>query len=234
MYVKEISDIKEILPLHKEIFGEDFPIESYHKKCTKSKLYIFVYEEKSRLFGYSIIVDQKEEKNLYAWYGGVLPELQGKGITQVFFKKLISFAESKSYISITLASTNIRPHMLRLAIKMGFDIYDLKKRESGDGNKIYFKYKILPSYDEDIYMLREDNTLIKPAELEKILVVAYKKNCKTIKLHYATKDLLIYVIKYCNSFLKKPQIIVYTSKDNIIFFSTFLKDYHGEIKILEE
>ena len=56
---------------------------------------------------------------------------------------------------MTVASSNIRPHMLILAIKMGFDIYELKKRESGEGNKIYFKYKLFPQHIEII--LLEEN-----------------------------------------------------------------------------
>ena len=108
MIIKEIQDINVILPLHYEIFGKEFPISSYYKKSKTNKLYIFVYEEDSNLIGYSIIVDQAEEKNLYAWYGGVLPEFQGNGITSVFFDRLIKLAREKEYISITLASSNVK------------------------------------------------------------------------------------------------------------------------------
>ena len=66
---------------------------------------------------YSIIVEQANLKNLYAWYGGVLPEAQGNGITDNFFDKLIDLAREKEYKSVTLASYNTRPHMLRFAIK---------------------------------------------------------------------------------------------------------------------
>ena len=96
MIIKEIQDINIIIPLHVEIFGKAFPISSYYKKCKTNKLYIFVYEEDSDLIGYSIIVDQNQEKNMYAWYGGVLPKFQGKGITQIFFENLIELAREKT------------------------------------------------------------------------------------------------------------------------------------------
>ena len=64
MKIKEIQDINIIIPLHLEIFGKDFPIASYFKKSKTNKLYIFVYEEHLNLIGYSIIVDQNQEKNM--------------------------------------------------------------------------------------------------------------------------------------------------------------------------
>lgn len=227
--IKEIQDINIIIPLHKEIFGKDFPIESYYKKSKSNKLYIFVYEEDLNLFGYSIVVDQENEKNLYAWYGGVLPKFQGNGITQIFFKKLIEFAKNNEYLSITLASSNLRPHMLRLAIKMGFDIYDLKKRTYGEGNKIYFKYNILPPHDETIYLKN-----FKPVEIESKLVEAYKSNCVLLKIKYEEKDWekLIYTIQYCNSFFNKPQIIINTKID--IEFDEIIGEYQGEIIIVKK
>lgn len=62
MIIRRIQEINAIIPLHEEIFNRTFPISSYYKKCKTNELYIFVYEEESRLIGYSIIVDQKQEK----------------------------------------------------------------------------------------------------------------------------------------------------------------------------
>lgn len=143
MKVKEIEDVNSVIQLHEKIFNKPFPLQSYYKKNSIYKVDIYVYEENSNLLGYSIVVDQEKEKNFYAWYGGVLPKFQGRGITEKFFKVLIENARKKGYKSITLATTNSRPNMIRLAVKMGFEIYDLKKRNYGEGNKIYFQYKIL-------------------------------------------------------------------------------------------
>ena len=144
MTICEIFDIEQIAPLHQVVFGRPFPYESYNKKLKEHKVYLYAYFEKESIIGYSIVIDQAEEKNLYAWYGGLLPEYQGNGITIRFFDIMVMRARELNYQSITLASTNCRPHMLRLAIKYGFDIYDLKKRDYGEGNKIYFRFPILP------------------------------------------------------------------------------------------
>ena len=232
MTIKRILDINVILPLHDEIFGKPFPISSYYKKCKSNSLYIFVYEENSELLGYSIIVDQKEEKNLYAWYGGVLPKFQGKGITQVFFDNLINFAREKNYISVTVASSNLRPHMLCLAIKIGFDIYDIKKRDYGEGNKIYFKYNIFNPSTMEIPLI-ENGIALKPVQIEEKLVRAYKSNCVTLKFtHTENLEVLGYAIKYCNSFSNKPQILLANDSTFAELFQ-IMKQYKGEISIVK-
>ena len=235
MIIKEIQDINTIIPLHAEIFGKAFPIPSYYKKCKTNKLYIFVYEEDSDLIGYSIIVDQNQEKNMYAWYGGVLPKFQGKGITQIFFENLIELAREKNYLSVTVASSNIRPHMLILAIKMGFDIYELKKREGGEGNKIYFKYKLFPLHTE-IILLEENGRRLKPVEIEEKLVRAYKNNSTSIKFDYTgNSDALIYALKYCNSFSKRPKILIETDRDiQASELSKAIQQYEGDVEIIKK
>lgn len=90
--------------------------------------------------------------------------------------------------------------MLKIAIKIGFDIDDLKKRDYGEGNKIYFKYKIFPLHTENI-SLNENGSLIKPVEIEEKLVRDYKANTTLIKFYYNDNiETLIYAIKYYNSF----------------------------------
>ena len=232
MVIKHIQDINTILPLHDEIFGKPFPISSYYKKCTSNTLDIFVYEEDSQLLGYSIIVDQEEEKNLYAWYGGVLPKFQGSGITQVFFETLINLAREKNYISVTVASSNLRPHMLRLAIKMGFDIYDIKKRDSGEGNKIYFRYGIFAPSTMEIPLV-EHGVALKPVEIEEKVVRAYKSNCVILKFtHTENLEVLNYAIKYCNSFSNKPQILL-VDDFSCSELSQIINQYKGKISIIK-
>ncbi|HOZ55465.1 MAG TPA: GNAT family N-acetyltransferase [Clostridia bacterium] len=233
MVIKEVRDINIILSLHQEIFGKTFPISSYYKKCKINKLNIFVYEENSKLFGYSIIVDQQEEKNMYAWYGGVLPESQGKGITKKFLENLIEMATEKKYLSVTLASTNIRPHMLILAIKMGFNIDELKKRDYGEGNKIYFKYKIMSSHREDISLV-ENGRMLKLVEIEEKLVKAYKTNCIVIKFtNIENLKGILYAIKYCNSFSRKIEILIDSNGNSVqLEIIKMIEEYTGKVKII--
>ncbi len=218
MEIREIFDVELIAPLHNFVFGQDFPYESYNKKKALYPVYIYAYFDNERIIGYSIIIDEQEKKNLYAWYGGLIPKYQGNGITIKFFDIMVNRARDMNYNSVTLATTNCRPHMIRLAIKYGFDIYDLKKRDYGEGNKIYFVYKLLPesAVSIDIY---PNNHKIKEVELEKILVKSYKNNCKKIVItnikSIEDADIVEYCIRYCNSFVHKPSITVNTTLEII-------------------
>lgn len=56
MKVELIKEISVILPLHKQIFGKEFPMTSYVKKGKNNKFYMFIYKLEELIVGYSIIV----------------------------------------------------------------------------------------------------------------------------------------------------------------------------------
>lgn len=228
MNIKQIYNINEIIPLHQIIFGEEFPLQSFCKKKRNNDVLIFVYEENGSNIGYSIAILQTEERNIYAWYGGIIPKYQGMGITKRWFENLFEYAKNNNFQTITVATSNLRPHMITFAVKMGFDIYNLKKRETGEGNKIYFKYTIRPESSAVISL----DMNIRIVDLEKKLVELYKHNTTTlvIKDIYSIESLM-YVVKYCNSFIRKPKLII--TKDKKIFdklLLQFIREYKGEIK----
>lgn len=234
MVIKKVNDINDILLVHKEIFGIDFPIESYYKKLKFHEVPIFVYINQNEIIGYSIVVDEKEDKNLYAWYGGVLPEYQGKKVTKKFFDKLVDIAKEKKYLSITVATSNLRPHMLKFAISYGFDIYDVKKRYSGEGNKIYFIYNISSNKEKNMYLVR-NGIYIKPVEIELDIVKAYKLNYNILNFYgIENEKTLIYAIKYCNDLLKIPEIVLHRIPGEFVSceLSTIVKNYKGKISFV--
>lgn len=228
MNIKQIYDINEIISLHQIIFGKEFPIQSFYKKKRDNEVLIFLYDEYNKKIGYSIAIAQKEEKNIYAWYGGVIPEYQGTGITKKFFEFIIEYARETNYQTITVATSNLRPHMITLAVKMGFDIYDLKKRETNEGNKIYFKYRVNPE-STAVIDLKSSLMLV---EIEKKLVELYKMNTTTLILtEIQNIESLNYIIKYCNSFIRKPKLII-TKEEEFFKNSTLklIKEYKGKIE----
>ena len=207
MKIVQIPELCDVPRLHREIFGEDFPYESYREKLKFHKVYIYVYYEDVNAIGYSLVIDQAEEKNLYAWYGGLLPAYQGNGLTSQFFDMMVEKARDFGYKSISLATTNARPNMLRLAIKYGFDIVDVKKRDTGEENKIYFKFFVHESVEELEIALNQDGRKTPLADIERMLVRAYKSNCSKIYLTNVLYDediaTIKYVIAYCKKFMRK-------------------------------
>ncbi len=206
MQIIELDSIEPITQIHEQVFGTPFPYENYKKKAMSHRLYTYAYYENKILVGYSIVIDQAEEKNLYAWYGGLLAEYQGYGTTIKFFDIMVEKAQKLHYSSISLATTNCRPNMLRLAIKYGFDIYDIKKRDFGEGNKIYFKYFLHPTCIITISLINDDSSKLKIPELEKLLVSAYKHNCTKIVFNNILEEsdikAVIFAKRYCKKFLR--------------------------------
>lgn len=214
--ITQACDIKSIYEfgiaaIHEAVFNQPFPEQSYEKKANDHKIYVYGYYESTKLVGYTIVVDQHEDKNLYAWYGGLLAEYQGRGVTIKMFDVMVQKARELGYNSISLATTNRRPNMLRLAIKYGFDIVDIKKRETGEGNKVYFKYYIRPESHLEIN-LNEDGKKKHPVEIEPMLVNAHKNNCTLIRF-VGLKDeedqkTVNYAMHYCQKFVRVPKIEV--------------------------
>lgn len=227
MKVELIKEISVILPLHKQIFGKEFPMTSYVKKGKNNKFYMFIYKLEELIVGYSIIVRQEEISNLYAWYGGVLPEYQNRGINREFLEYLLCFAREKGYSSVTLASSNMRPHMLRLAIKLGFDIDDIKKRTTGDGNKIYFKYRIFPDNLQRISLKNVEENAIYFADLERKAVEIFKSNCTKLEIVDVNELGLKYFLRYLNSFTRQPKITIKTVMNRKI--EEIIREYKGKI-----
>lgn len=229
MKIKKTDNINTILPIHKKIFSEEFPLENYYNKIKKYDVDIYIYEENKKIIGYSLVVNEKDELNYYAWYGGVIPQMQGKNITSVFFQYLKDLAYKNNYKSISLATHNTKPYMIILAVKLGFDIYKVKQRNDDNGNKIYFKYFI----SEEKYKKIDINNM-ECFQIGTELVKLYKNNYTKIYLEYTENIQKIkYLINYCAIFSVKPKI--YIKKNDKILEDMQLKQlidsYKGNIFI---
>lgn len=203
MEIREMKDISEMLELHKKIFGQEFLVEGYLKKKKKYTIQKYFLEISKQNVGYFILVDQQEEKNIYIWYLGILPEYQGKGLGSKVINKAIEIASKKRYKTVTVATTNLRPNMIKLLLKNRFDIYDLKKRKENEGNKIYFKYEILPARK-----IKLDISNMSLVDIERKLIREIKNNVIEINVKNIQNDSekREYIKSYCENFYPKIKI----------------------------
>ena len=121
----------------------------------------------------------------------------------------------------------MRPHMLRLAIKLGFDIDDIKKRTTGDGNKIYFKYRIFPDNIQRISLKNVEENAIYFANLERKAVEIFKSNCTKLEIVDVNELGLKYFLRYLNSFTRQPEIVIKTALNRKI--EEIIREYKGKI-----
>lgn len=232
MTICENCSLDEIIVLHRHIYGEDFPVESYRKKCNDNRklmhIGFFVDEE---LVGYCIVLDISAEKRLHAWVGGTLPKYQGQGFFSAFYDWLIQQATKMEYTCVTGNTDNYKPHMLYILIKKGFDIIGVEKTMYGDGIKILFKYTIYKPlkmrlcitnycnlncffcHHEGVVL--DANTALSLPDIEKILIQAKKANLKELTItggEPATYFPAIhYILRYCNGWGTQPHIKIATN-----------------------
>ena len=194
-------------------------MESYNKKCKEFELHIFILNHESKIAGYSIVIDKPKENVIYAWYGGILPEYQGKHLSCEVFSFFMNFARILGRKYITVATTNNRPHMIRFIINMGYEVYDLKKRNDSSCNKIYFRKYVSNQFNNiaKIHLIK-DNMHLSPSEIERQLVISYQQGA-TIYIFYGINNwgTLDYATNYLNSFGIRPEIRLngYISRDRL-------------------
>jgi len=91
--------------------------------------YCFVAEdEKKSIVGFVLAHETLPfHGKLYIRYIGVKPEIQGQGIGELLYKKLIEKAQQTSIKEVVGLVNNDNPHSIRLFEKAGFKLNDRKQ-----------------------------------------------------------------------------------------------------------
>ena len=91
--------------------------------------YCFVAEdEKKSIVGFVLAHETLPfHGKLYIRYIGVKPEIQGQGIGELLYKKLIEKAQQTSIKGVVGLVNNDNPHSIRLFEKAGFKLNDRKQ-----------------------------------------------------------------------------------------------------------
>ena len=135
------EDLREITEINKVVFGGTKTIEQIKEKLTLSiyqNPHITLGKIDGKLVGYGTGYFEKGKK-YYLWMFGVLPEFRKHGIGKKILEEQISFAKNKGYKNFILKTSNKWKDMLRLTIKMGFDIVGFKINEWGSDSAIWLE-----------------------------------------------------------------------------------------------
>lgn len=252
MLIVETVDIEIIQNIHKQIYLEKFPIDSMVAKEKKGyKLLKYVFKDRDELIGYCIVIDKREEKNLHAWVGGILPQCQGKGYFSEFYDWLIKKGENLEYLSITGNTDNFKHNMIRMMIKKGFYIIAVSKTNYGDGTKINMKYEIherralriilTTKCNYNCFFCHHEGIAERITEdlsipsLERILAQARRLCVREITLTGGEPTILFdrieYTLKYCNSWNDKPHIKIVTNGSLLTMKMIQRLNYQGKLTI---
>lgn len=232
MQIKDDCSLPSIVQIHKDIFGADFPMESFQKKIKLGhSLHKIGFYENETLVGYCIVIQYDEKSSLHAWVGGVLPSFQGRGFFSQFYDWLIQWARASGHHYVTGNTDNYKPNMLTLLIKKGFDIIGVEDTTYGDGNKILFRYKVCTPvslrisiispcnlqcffcHHEGIALTGEKRLQI--SQIERLLIQAKKNGVNEITITGGEPALypegVNFILQYCSSWSNPPAIKITTN-----------------------
>lgn len=225
------KDLDIIRQLHKHIFMDTFPEDKYFRRIEKGqKLYSFIFlDDNGSAAGYGIAVEDRP--NLHMWIGGVLPNFRKMGIMGKFFGFMEEFARENNYQWLTLHTDNTKINLLRMAIRHGFDIYDTRPSNYGNGSGLRLRRRITSPVNLRLALTRKCNYrcffchgegipekapgALSIPDIESILAQAGKLNLKTLTFTggepLLEKQTLLHGIKFCEGLGVEPTIKLVTN-----------------------
>lgn len=245
------EDIHTIGVIHKDIFGEEFPLEKYRKKSKNIHLDNYIIYDQE-IVGYCIGYNKVETLDYYLWMGGILENRRNNGYWSQFIDEIIVMAQKEGYRAVSLATYNHWTEMLRLSIKKGFRIVKTTEGQYGDKIKILLEYTLSSPQEVRIilsnkcnfkcffcHMEGADTHKVMALEKEKLQEIIYQcriNNCQSITLTggepLSDLNKLEFIIEFCNNLNYYPELKIITNGSliNEIFIST-INSYRGKLRI---
>ena len=140
------NDLEAICNLNYAIFKglyseEPYNLEKYQKRLNKKKPLIYIIKQGEILLGNSIAFTEKE--NLYLWILGVSKKHRGNGLASKLLDLNEKFAKKNECEAVTVKVYNSSKEMMRLLLKRGYNIMEIKDKNSNPNfNSAYFSYNL--------------------------------------------------------------------------------------------
>ncbi|MFC1682306.1 GNAT family N-acetyltransferase [Nanoarchaeota archaeon] len=138
------EDLLEITKINKAVFGGTKTVEQIKEKLSL-KIYqtphITLGKINGKIIGYGLGYFEKG-KQYYLWMLGVLPEFRKYGLGRKILEEQINFAKNEGYKSFLLKTSNKWKDMLRLTMKMNFDITGFKVNEWRNNPAIWLELNL--------------------------------------------------------------------------------------------
>lgn len=129
------AEIALFKPIVDEVFGE-----WDSGKLAGRQVFLVIAGVDGEVAGFKIGYADNEPGVFYSWLGGVKPKFRGYGLGEEMMKRQHAYCGTEGYRRIRTKSENPFKAMLRLNLKMGFDIVGTE--EGPRGLKIVMEKKI--------------------------------------------------------------------------------------------
>lgn len=139
------GSIKDCLAISSEIpeFSDNqYGEEVYAERLNNKPHLILVASLGEKPVGFKAGYERDPDGSFYSWMGGVIPEFRGLKIARRLAEEQELWAKKQGYSSIMFKTRNYLKSMLIFALKNGFNIIDVLKKEQEENHRIILK-KIL-------------------------------------------------------------------------------------------
>ncbi len=127
--IKE-ADIEAVVGLSQQIpeFNQPHDATEYKKRLTGVNHLILIAYIEEQPIGFK--VGYERAGHFYSWMGGVLPAYRRLGVAQALADAQETWARSQGYLQIIFKTRNRHKAMLLFAIKNGFNMIEIEKRDA--------------------------------------------------------------------------------------------------------
>lgn len=146
---KTLDDLRVVEDVEQKIseFRIAYNRKQYLNRLRNRKYSIFFAIDKDKPVGYAVSYGKGDK--FYIWTIAVLEEYRGKGVAKELLKKSIDAGKEFEYRRVYLKTRNTFKNMIFLALKFGFKITHLTKKEDINQNRIWMEKIIRGSNEKD-------------------------------------------------------------------------------------
>ena len=138
--IEEAVAIADRIP---ELAGSHRSAE-YRKRMTGKKHLVLIAEIDGEPAGFKVGYDKFQNgTDFYTWMGGVVPKFRREGVADELAKQQEAWIINNGFQNVILKTRNRHKGMLIFALKRGFHITDLDKREPEEENRILLRKRLV-------------------------------------------------------------------------------------------
>lgn len=137
------ATIQEIIGISQKIpeFHSPYTMDEYEKRLFDKGYLALKATYNGQEAGFKIGYELDKD-TFYTWFGGVIPEFRQHGIATMLAREQEKWAAAHGYLWIKLKTRNYLKSMLVFALKRGFHIIDIEKRDRLEENRIILQKKL--------------------------------------------------------------------------------------------
>lgn len=139
---KTLDDLKVVEDIEKKIseFKIPYTKKQYLNRLRDRKYSIFFAIDEGKTVGYAVSYGKGDK--FYIWTVAVLKDYRGKGVAKELLENSIEAGKEFGYRKVFLKTRNTFKNMIFLALKFGFKITNVTKKEDTNQNRIWMEKTI--------------------------------------------------------------------------------------------